>query len=54
MAVGETSHSLLTALIPAVDGLAAMLGPGNDVVLHDLSQLPDSIVAIAGGPRAVR
>jgi selenocysteine lyase/cysteine desulfurase/predicted transcriptional regulator YheO len=45
----ETFNSLLTALIPAVDGLAAMLGPGNEVVLHDLSRLPDSIVAIAGG-----
>ncbi|MGC7102769.1 aminotransferase class V-fold PLP-dependent enzyme [Amycolatopsis lurida] len=40
---------VLAALIPAVDGLAAMLGPGNEVVLHDLSRLPDSIVAIAGG-----
>jgi selenocysteine lyase/cysteine desulfurase/predicted transcriptional regulator YheO len=45
----ETSHSLLTALIPAVGGIAKMLGPGNEVVLHDLSRLPDSIVAIAGG-----
>jgi predicted transcriptional regulator YheO len=36
-------------LIPAVEGLAAMLGPGNEVVLHDLSRLPDSIVAAAGG-----
>ena len=45
----EASNSLLTALIPAVDGLAAMLGPGNEVVLHDLSRLPDSIIAIAGG-----
>ncbi|WP_033293649.1 aminotransferase class V-fold PLP-dependent enzyme [Amycolatopsis jejuensis] len=40
--------TLLTALIPAVDGLAAMLGPGNEVLLHDLSRLPDSIVAVAG------
>jgi predicted transcriptional regulator YheO len=25
-----------------------MLGPGNEVLLHDLSRLPDSITAIAG------
>jgi predicted transcriptional regulator YheO len=25
-----------------------MLGPGNEVLLHDLSRLPDSIAAIAG------
>ncbi len=47
-AAGTATHELLTALIPAVDGLAAMLGPGNEVLLHDLSRLPDSIVAIAG------
>ncbi|MET7996615.1 aminotransferase class V-fold PLP-dependent enzyme [Amycolatopsis sp. NPDC005232] len=45
---GGATPALLTALIPAVDGLAAMLGPGNEVLLHDLSRLPDSIVAIAG------
>ncbi|TVT59484.1 aminotransferase class V-fold PLP-dependent enzyme [Amycolatopsis rhizosphaerae] len=44
----EAARSVLTALIPAVRGLAAMLGPGNEVVLHDLGKLPDSIVAIAG------
>ncbi|KZB80147.1 aminotransferase class V-fold PLP-dependent enzyme [Amycolatopsis regifaucium] len=42
------SADLLTALVPAVHALAAMLGPGNEVLLHDLSRLPDSIVAIAG------
>ncbi|WP_326568973.1 aminotransferase class V-fold PLP-dependent enzyme [Amycolatopsis rhabdoformis] len=47
-ASGGATHALLSALIPAVDGLAAMLGPGNEVLLHDLSRLPDSIVAIAG------
>ncbi|MDQ0380584.1 aminotransferase class V-fold PLP-dependent enzyme [Amycolatopsis thermophila] len=45
----QAAGSVLSALVPAVDGLAAMLGPGNEVVLHDLSKLPDSIVAIAGG-----
>ncbi|GAA5163004.1 MULTISPECIES: aminotransferase class V-fold PLP-dependent enzyme [Amycolatopsis] len=42
------AESVLTALVPAVPGLAAMLGPGNEVVLHDLSKLPNSIVAVAG------
>lgn len=45
---GPATHALLTSLVPAVHGLAAMLGPGNEVLLHDLSRLPDSIVAIAG------
>ncbi|MCP2625364.1 aminotransferase class V-fold PLP-dependent enzyme [Mycolicibacterium smegmatis] len=47
-ASGPVTHELLTSLVPAVHGLAAMLGPGNEVLLHDLSRLPDSIVAIAG------
>ncbi|RJO72549.1 aminotransferase class V-fold PLP-dependent enzyme [Nocardia panacis] len=42
------THDVLTALIPAVPSLAAMLGPGTEVLLHDLSKLPDSIIAIAG------
>ncbi|HKN55755.1 MAG TPA: aminotransferase class V-fold PLP-dependent enzyme, partial [Amycolatopsis sp.] len=42
------THDVLEALIPAVPGLAAMLGPGNEVLLHDLGRLPDSIIAIAG------
>jgi selenocysteine lyase/cysteine desulfurase/predicted transcriptional regulator YheO len=45
----DVTYPVLTALVPAVDSLATMLGPGNEVVLHDLSKLPDSIVAIAGG-----
>src|SRR6185369_1282804 len=47
-AAGATTHEVLTALVPAIPGLAAMLGPGNEVLLHDLSRLPDSIIAIAG------
>jgi len=47
-ASGPATHELLTSLVSAVHGLAAMLGPGNEVLLHDLSRLPDSIVAIAG------
>lgn len=45
---GVATHAVLSSLIPAVHGLAAMLGPGNEVLLHDFSRLPDSIVAIAG------
>jgi selenocysteine lyase/cysteine desulfurase/predicted transcriptional regulator YheO len=43
-----TAHEVLAALVPAIPGLAAMVGPGNEVVLHDLSRLPDSIIAIGG------
>ncbi|MFG1924459.1 transcriptional regulator [Cryptosporangium sp. NPDC048952] len=34
---------------PLVEPLAAALAPGVEVVLHDLSKLPNSVVAIAGG-----
>ncbi len=47
-ATGAATHDVLASLIPAVHGLAAMLGPGNEVLLHDFSRLPDSIAAIAG------
>ncbi|XVS68166.1 aminotransferase class V-fold PLP-dependent enzyme [Actinosynnema sp. CA-299493] len=42
------TSDVLTALIPTVNSLAAALGPGTEVVLHDLGALPDSIIAIAG------
>lgn len=45
---GTATHEVLSSLIPAVHGLAAMLGPGNEVLLHDFSRLPNSIAAIAG------
>ena len=48
VAAGSVTHDLLASMVPTVHGLAAMLGPGNEVLLHDLSRLPDSIVAIAG------
>ncbi|MDF2823191.1 MAG: aminotransferase class [Mycobacterium sp.] len=47
-AAGAATHEVLAPLVPAVEGLAAMLGPGNEVLLHDFSRLPDSIAAIAG------
>jgi len=36
----------MAALLPIVKGLAEMFGPDCEVVLHDLSRLPHSIVAI--------
>ncbi|MEU4742631.1 aminotransferase class V-fold PLP-dependent enzyme [Actinosynnema sp. NPDC023658] len=42
------TSEVLTALIPTVNSLAEALGPGTEVVLHDLGALPDSIIAIAG------
>ncbi len=39
----------MTVLLPMVQGLAEMFGPDCEVVLHDLSRLPHSIVAIENG-----
>lgn len=39
----------LTPLLPLVRGLAEFLGPTCEVVLHDLGELPHSIVAIEHG-----
>ncbi len=39
----------MTALLPIVRGLAEMFGPDCEVVLHDLSRLPHSIIAIENG-----
>ncbi|HEX5641521.1 MAG TPA: helix-turn-helix transcriptional regulator [Thermoleophilia bacterium] len=39
----------LQALLPIVRGLAQMFGPDCEVVLHDVSRLPHSIVAIENG-----
>ena len=36
-------------LLPLVQGLAEMFGPDCEVVLHDVGQLPHSIVAIENG-----
>jgi len=36
-------------LLPLVQGLAEMFGPDCEVVLHDIGQLPHSIVAIENG-----
>jgi predicted transcriptional regulator YheO len=39
----------MTVLLPIVQGLAEMFGPDCEVVLHYLSRLPHSIVAIENG-----
>ena len=44
----EVTSEVLAALVPTVNSLAAALGPGTEVVLHDLGALPNSIIAIAG------
>ncbi|KOX31123.1 aminotransferase class V [Saccharothrix sp. NRRL B-16348] len=46
--VPSVTSEVLTALVPTVNSLAAALGPGTEVVLHDLGALPNSIIAIAG------
>ncbi|TQM79543.1 selenocysteine lyase/cysteine desulfurase [Saccharothrix saharensis] len=48
VAAPAVTSDVLTALIPTVNSLAAALGPGTEVVLHDLGALPNSIIAIAG------
>ncbi|MGZ3143679.1 aminotransferase class V-fold PLP-dependent enzyme [Lentzea chajnantorensis] len=44
----STMPAALSALVPTVDSLATALGPDTEVVVHDLSRLPNSIIAIAG------
>lgn len=39
----------MQALLPVIHGLAEMLGPDCEVVLHDITQIPHSIVAIENG-----
>ncbi|MFI5954459.1 transcriptional regulator [Cryptosporangium sp. NPDC051539] len=40
---------VVEAYRPLVEPLAAAVGPGVEIVLHDLSKLPNSVVVIAGG-----
>jgi selenocysteine lyase/cysteine desulfurase/predicted transcriptional regulator YheO len=46
--VPRSVAGVLETLVPTVNGLGSSLGPGIEVVLHDLAALPNSIVAIAG------
>ena len=42
-------HPTLTAMVPVVDALAATFGRDCEVVLHDVSDLTSSVIAIANG-----
>lgn len=44
----EAAQRLSTVAAQLVPGLAAAMGPRTEVVLHDLTRLPSSIVAVAG------
>lgn len=48
--VSERAHAdrVTSVLAPVVAGLAKALAPRTEVVLHDLTKLPNSIVAIGG------
>ena len=45
----EALDERMRTLLPVVRGLAEMLGPECEVVLHDVRRLPHSIVAIENG-----
>ena len=49
MGLNRTSNPQLRSYYAVAEGLAEMLGPDCEVVLHDLSQMPHSIVAIENG-----
>ena len=49
MGLDRTSNPQLRSYDAVAEGLAQMLGPDCEVVLHDLSQMPHSIVAIENG-----
>ncbi|RKX37434.1 MAG: transcriptional regulator, partial [Thermotogae bacterium] len=42
----KKTHPLLRAMLPVVKGLAAMLGPDYEIVLHDVSNPEHSVIAI--------
>jgi len=47
--VKRTPDPRMRPLLPLVQGLAEMFGPDCEVVLHDVGQLPHSVVAIENG-----
>ena len=49
MVATRTITPRLRAYVPLVQGLADLLGPACEVVLHDLAAMPHSIVAIENG-----
>jgi predicted transcriptional regulator YheO len=44
-----STHPLLEAMKPVIKGLAQILGPDYEIVLHDLSDTDHSIIAIENG-----
>jgi predicted transcriptional regulator YheO len=42
-------HPNLRQFVDMVEGLAATFGPRSEVLVHDLSLIPNSIIAISGG-----
>ncbi len=44
----DEATALVTQYLPLVEPLQAMFGSRTEVVLHDLSKMPGSVVAIAG------
>jgi len=49
VAASRPIHTELRSYLPLIQGLAEMFGPNCEVVLHDLDQMPHSIVAIENG-----
>ena len=49
MIASHTVTPQLRAYVPLVEGIAGLLGPTCEVVLHDLAAMPHSIVAIENG-----
>ena len=49
MGLGDVTHPYLRSYVAVAQGLATMLGPDCEVVLHDLGAMPHSIVAIENG-----
>ena len=49
MGLNRTGNPHLRSYYAVAEGIAEMLGPDCEVVLHDLSQMPHSIVAIENG-----
>ena len=48
-ALNEEERHLIANFVPLVDGLAALLGTGCEVVLHAFDQLDASVIKIANG-----
>lgn len=47
--MGANIHPVLKALIPVVEGVAKTFGKNCEVVLHDFTNLPSSIISIENG-----